>query len=211
MPKKHELPIPGPAQRDDSAQEIVRVWAAAGAQHVALATGLWHDPAAWGILLDGSRPSRCTSPRARTGVRRRTMSSTEFERHSKRSGAIRLTGRLEVRPDAGKYRRARQPLWLQAARWRRCGLSWSMKSPLGTSAAARSGRTQDLATSAHGTSVNHCSEHVRDAPAVWRERHRPGDVGARRENGRVAGRDVDDLEARADWPADEARRVVAPR
>jgi hypothetical protein len=51
LANKHELPIPGPAQQDDSARELVRVWAAAGAQHVALATGLWKDPAAWGIVL----------------------------------------------------------------------------------------------------------------------------------------------------------------
>lgn len=31
--------------------ELVRVWAAGGAQHVALAAGLWQDPAAWGIVL----------------------------------------------------------------------------------------------------------------------------------------------------------------
>jgi hypothetical protein len=48
---RHELPIPGPAERDDSARELIRVWAAAGAQHVTLATGLWRDPAAWGIVL----------------------------------------------------------------------------------------------------------------------------------------------------------------
>lgn len=47
----HELPIPGPAQFEPSARELVRVWAAGGAQHVTLATGLWKDPAAWGILL----------------------------------------------------------------------------------------------------------------------------------------------------------------
>lgn len=48
---KYELPVPGPAQQDDAARELIRVWAAAGAQHVALATGLWRDPAAWGIVL----------------------------------------------------------------------------------------------------------------------------------------------------------------
>jgi hypothetical protein len=47
----HELPIPPAVLADAKAQELVRVWAAAGKQHVALATGLWDDPAAWGIML----------------------------------------------------------------------------------------------------------------------------------------------------------------
>jgi hypothetical protein len=48
---RHELPVPGAAQEDDNARELVRVWAAAGAQHFAIATGLWKDPADWGITL----------------------------------------------------------------------------------------------------------------------------------------------------------------
>ncbi len=47
----NELPIPGPASNDMRARELVRVWAAEGAQHVSLATGLWEDPANWGIML----------------------------------------------------------------------------------------------------------------------------------------------------------------
>jgi hypothetical protein len=47
----HELPIPPAVLADPKAQELVRVWAATGKQHVALATGLWDDPAAWGIML----------------------------------------------------------------------------------------------------------------------------------------------------------------
>ena len=47
----NELPIPPAARGDDSAREPVRVWAATGAQHVAIATGLWEDPAAWGLAL----------------------------------------------------------------------------------------------------------------------------------------------------------------
>jgi hypothetical protein len=49
--EKQELPIPELALGDDNARELVRVWAAHGAQHVSLATGLWKDPAAWGIML----------------------------------------------------------------------------------------------------------------------------------------------------------------
>jgi hypothetical protein len=51
MANKHELPIPDSAQQDPSARELVRVWAARGAQHVTLATGLWRDPGTWGIVL----------------------------------------------------------------------------------------------------------------------------------------------------------------
>lgn len=46
-----ELPIPPAAARAASALEIARVWAADGGQHVSLATGLWPDPAAWGLVL----------------------------------------------------------------------------------------------------------------------------------------------------------------
>jgi hypothetical protein len=47
----HELPIPPTAASDPKAREIARIWAACGAQHVALASGLWEDPASWGIML----------------------------------------------------------------------------------------------------------------------------------------------------------------
>ena len=30
---------------------MVRVWAAGGKQHVSISTGIWEDPANWGILL----------------------------------------------------------------------------------------------------------------------------------------------------------------
>lgn len=46
-----QLPIPGPAVEDPRAIEMVRVWAAGGKQHVSLATGIWDDPANWGIML----------------------------------------------------------------------------------------------------------------------------------------------------------------
>ena len=46
-----ELPIPPAAADDARAVELLRVWAAKGKQHVSLATGLWDDPASWGIML----------------------------------------------------------------------------------------------------------------------------------------------------------------
>ena len=46
-----ELPIPKAALEDRQAIELARVWAAANAQHVSIATGLWKDPAAWGLVL----------------------------------------------------------------------------------------------------------------------------------------------------------------
>lgn len=46
-----QLPIPDQAASDSKAIELVRVWAANGQQHVTLATGLWDDPANWGIML----------------------------------------------------------------------------------------------------------------------------------------------------------------
>ncbi len=45
-----ELPVPPAAQRDPKARELARIWAAQGAQHVSLATGLWSDPASWGLM-----------------------------------------------------------------------------------------------------------------------------------------------------------------
>lgn len=46
-----ELLIPPAAASSPKARELVRVWAADGAMHVSLATGLWQDPASWGIML----------------------------------------------------------------------------------------------------------------------------------------------------------------
>jgi hypothetical protein len=46
-----ELPIPNAAKTDAQAIELLRVWAANGAQHVAIATHVWNDPAMWGIML----------------------------------------------------------------------------------------------------------------------------------------------------------------
>ena len=46
-----QLPIPDAAQRDPRAIEMLRVWAALGGQHVSIKTGLWEDPAIWGLML----------------------------------------------------------------------------------------------------------------------------------------------------------------
>ncbi len=46
-----QLPIPPLAASDANALELLRVWAANGKQHVSIATGVWSDPAAWGMML----------------------------------------------------------------------------------------------------------------------------------------------------------------
>ena len=46
-----QLSIPCAAANDTRAVELLRVWAAGGRQHVSLATGLWSDPAHWGMML----------------------------------------------------------------------------------------------------------------------------------------------------------------
>lgn len=46
-----ELPVPRPVIEDPDAIELVRIWAAQGQQHDSLATGVWADPANWGVLL----------------------------------------------------------------------------------------------------------------------------------------------------------------
>lgn len=51
MEKARELPIPAKALAAEGGFEVVRVWVANRAPHVSLATGVWKDPAAWGILL----------------------------------------------------------------------------------------------------------------------------------------------------------------
>jgi hypothetical protein len=47
----HPLPVPPAAEADPKSRELIRVWAAGGKQHVTLATGLWDEPAFWGIAL----------------------------------------------------------------------------------------------------------------------------------------------------------------
>lgn len=48
---KNQLPIPAATGADPHAREVVRVWIAAGGQHVSLNPHVWDDPAAWGLLL----------------------------------------------------------------------------------------------------------------------------------------------------------------
>jgi hypothetical protein len=47
----NELPIPDAAKSSLAAIELARVWVASGAQHVSIATEIWEDPGAWGIVL----------------------------------------------------------------------------------------------------------------------------------------------------------------
>lgn len=49
--KRKELVVPPGAKSDPEAQELVRVWAAHGSQHVTIAAAAWEDPATWGIML----------------------------------------------------------------------------------------------------------------------------------------------------------------
>lgn len=49
--KRNELMVPPGAKSDPEAQELVRVWAAHGGQHVTIAATAWEDPATWGIML----------------------------------------------------------------------------------------------------------------------------------------------------------------
>jgi hypothetical protein len=49
--KRSELQIPHVAVADSKSFEILRVWISGGAQHVSMKTGVWNDPAAWGLML----------------------------------------------------------------------------------------------------------------------------------------------------------------
>jgi len=51
MADSDELLIPDVATKDRNSFEVLRVWVANKGQHVSLRTGLWDDPAAWGIML----------------------------------------------------------------------------------------------------------------------------------------------------------------
>lgn len=51
MIEQASLDIPFPAKSDSKAFEVLRVWIANNGQHVSIRTGVWKDPAAWGILL----------------------------------------------------------------------------------------------------------------------------------------------------------------
>ncbi len=47
----NELPIPPAVGKGSHPIELARIWAVDGAQHVSIQSGVWSDPAAWGILL----------------------------------------------------------------------------------------------------------------------------------------------------------------
>ncbi len=51
MPDQHRLEIPQAVTADAHAFEILRVWIASNQQQVSLRSGVWEDPAAWGIML----------------------------------------------------------------------------------------------------------------------------------------------------------------
>src|SRR5437868_6911910 len=51
MPPMQQLRIPPAAESDPKAIELIRIWAANGKQHVSIATNIWEDPAAWGMML----------------------------------------------------------------------------------------------------------------------------------------------------------------
>lgn len=51
MAESDQLDIPDPAKRDQKSFELLRIWVANKGQHVSLRTGVWKDPAAWGIML----------------------------------------------------------------------------------------------------------------------------------------------------------------
>jgi hypothetical protein len=51
MAENDQLLIPDAAQTDPKSFELLRVWIANKGQHVSLRTGVWNDPAAWGIML----------------------------------------------------------------------------------------------------------------------------------------------------------------
>jgi hypothetical protein len=51
MAKRFELAIPPAAAADPKARELLRMWAANGAQHVTIAADAWKEPAVWGIAL----------------------------------------------------------------------------------------------------------------------------------------------------------------
>ena len=51
MAKRDQLAIPSGVEEDPNAFEILRIWLAHQGQHVSLRSGVWEDPAAWGIML----------------------------------------------------------------------------------------------------------------------------------------------------------------
>jgi hypothetical protein len=65
-----ELPIPKEVQSANNAIELARVWASEGSQYVSLATGIWKDPAAWGLMLVDLARHVAASYHETSGMRR---------------------------------------------------------------------------------------------------------------------------------------------
>lgn len=51
MANQKFLDVPPVAQRDKASFELLRVWIADKGQHVSLRSGVWDDPAYWGMML----------------------------------------------------------------------------------------------------------------------------------------------------------------
>ena len=51
MSEHDQLIIPGSAQSDPKAFEVLRVWIAHGGQHVSIRPDIWDDVGTWGIML----------------------------------------------------------------------------------------------------------------------------------------------------------------
>ncbi len=51
MAMQKALEVPPIAQRDKASFELIRVWVAEQGQHVSLRSGVWKDPAHWGVML----------------------------------------------------------------------------------------------------------------------------------------------------------------
>jgi len=51
MKNLRELTIPQKAKDDKNSFELSRIWIASGELQISLLTGVWEDPASWGIAL----------------------------------------------------------------------------------------------------------------------------------------------------------------
>lgn len=51
MAEQKFLDVPPVAQKDKKSFELIRVWIAEQGQHVSLRSGVWEDPAYWGVML----------------------------------------------------------------------------------------------------------------------------------------------------------------
>lgn len=51
MSTADNLNIPQAASKDEDSFELIRVWIADQGQHVTLRSGVWDDPALWGMML----------------------------------------------------------------------------------------------------------------------------------------------------------------